>query len=222
MKRKSLIFWGLTASTTLALANPSWAMAAGNFESCTATPGNSFACVAASGYRGTDPYNVSRFSARAADGTLHSCTSYAAYRLYFSNPYMPSIANFDSAQYWASQAVSRLGATLSSTPKVGDIAWWDATGVPEVGHVAVVDGVTYTASGSIFSVKVSDDNAGRLVTTNKVFYPGVNSGTMIYPQKFIRFPSYSPGGGGGRPPVATNEPLMSSLEATVSNDGGNQ
>ena len=197
-------------------------MAAGNFESCTATTGNSYACVTVSGYRGTDPYNVSRFSVRASDGTLHSCTSYAAYRLYFSNPYMPSIANFDSAQYWASQAVSRLGATLNSTPKVGDIAWWDATGVPAVGHVAVVDAITYTASGSIFSVKVSDDNAGRLVTTNKVFYPGVNSGTMIYPQKFIRFPAYGPGGAGSRPPVATSEALTSSLETPPTMDGGTQ
>jgi len=135
---------------------------------------------------------------------------------------MPSIANFDSAQYWASQAVSRLGATLNSTPKVGDIAWWDATGVPGVGHVAVVDAITYTASGSIFSVKVSDDNAGRLVTTNKVFYPGVNSGTMIYPQKFIRFPAYGPGGAGSRPPVATSEALTSSLETPPTMDGGTQ
>lgn len=222
MKKKSFIFWGLTTSTALALANPSWAMAAGNFESCTASSANSFACVTASGYRGTDPYNVSRFSVRASDGTLHSCTAYAAYRLYFSNPYMPSISNFDSAQYWASQAVARLGATLNSTPKVGDIAWWDATGVPAVGHVAVVDSITYTPSGSVFSVKVSDDNAGRLVTTNKVFYPGVNSGTMIYPQKFIRFPAYGPGGGGSRPPVATDESLMGSLEAPIPTNSGNQ
>jgi surface antigen len=214
VNRRNSIIWGLTASTALALSNPSWAMAAGNFETCVGSSGNTYACVTSTGYKGTDPYNVSRFSVRAADGSLHSCTSYAAYRLYFGNPYMPSISNFDSAQYWASQAVARVGATLSITPRVGDIAWWDATGVPAVGHVAVVDAISYTPSGGILSIKVSDDNAGRLVTTNKTLFPGVTSGTMIYPQKFIRFPSYpANGGGGSRPPVATNEPLAS-MEGT--------
>jgi surface antigen len=222
MNRKYLIFLSLTASTALALANPSWALAAANFESCTASASNSYACVFVSGYKGLDPYNVSRFSVKAADGSLHSCTSYAAYRLYYSNPYMPSISNFDSAQYWATQAVSRLGATLSTVPKVGDIAWWDGYGAPSVGHVAVVDSISYTANGGILSVKVSDDNAGRLVTTTKVFYPGVNAGTMIYPQKFIRFPSYGSGGGGSRPPIATNGPLSSPEGAATNLDGPEQ
>ena len=222
MKKITMVFWGLTTSTTFALANPSWALAAGNFESCTAVAGNSYACVSGSGYKGTDPYNVSRFSVRATDGSLHSCTSYAAYRLYYSNPYMPSISNFDSAQYWASQAVSRVGATINSTPKVGDIAWWDATGVPAVGHVAYVDSVTYSTSGALASIKVSDDNAGRLVTTNKILYPGVNTGTMIYPQKFIRFPSYSSTGGGSRPPIAMNDLLSAPGSFEIQSDSVNQ
>ena len=222
MKKKTMVFWGLTASATLALANPSWALAAGNFESCTAVAGNSYACVSGSGYKGTDPYNVSRFSVKAPDGSLHSCTSYAAYRLYYSNPYMPSISNFDSAQYWASQAVSRVGATISGTPKVGDIAWWDATAGLELGHVAVVESVTYTATGIVYSIKVSDDNGKRLVTTNRVLFAGTTSGTIAYPQKFIRFPAYGPGGGGSRPPIAMNEPLSSIVENIPTSDNTDQ
>jgi hypothetical protein len=51
---------------------------------------------------------------------------------------------------------------------------------------------------------------------------GLTTSTAIYPQKFIRFPSYGPSGGGSRPPVATDESLMGSLEAPIATDGGNQ
>jgi surface antigen len=211
MRKRTSIFWGLALSTAITGMNPSWAMAAGNFESCISSTGNSYQCVASTGYHGTDPYNVNRFSLKAADGTLHSCTSYAAYRLYYSNPYMPAISNFDSAQYWAAEAVARVGATLNTVPKVGDIAWWDASTVPTLGHVAVVDAVTLNANGSVASIRVSDDNSGRLITTNKTLYPGINNGSIVYPQKFIRFPSIVlGGGGGGRPPVAAASPISSS------------
>ncbi len=207
MKKKHGILWGLTLSTTLTLVNPSWAIAAGNFESCISPIASSYQCVSATGYKGTDPYNVSRFSARAADGSLHSCTSYAAYRLYYSNPYMPAISNFDSAQFWATEAVSRVGATLNLIPKVGDIAWWDSSTVPTMGHVAVVDSVNLNPNGTVLSIKVSDDNSGRLITTNKTLYPAQTGGSIAYPQKFIRFPSLAAGGGGGgRPPVAASTP----------------
>lgn len=185
------------------LASPSAALAASNFESCSAMAGSSYLCVGFSGYTGTDPYNVSRFSTIAQDGTRHSCTSYAAFRLFYNNSYNPAISNFDSAQYWASQAVANAGATLSLIPQVGDVAWWAATPTLSQGHVAIVDAITYTSSGAIFAIQTSDDNAGRQVTTRKTLYPGVNAGTIKYPDKFIRFPGYlAGGGGGGRPPIA--------------------
>lgn len=206
MKGKLLGTAAILAVIKSVVSNPTSALAAlTNFESCRGTSGNTYICVAATGYMGTDPYNVSRFSVRASDGSLHSCTSYAAFRLFYSNTYNSAISNFDSAQYWAQQAVARAGATISNTPAVGDIAWWDATAVPTVGHVAVVDAITYTSSGAIYSIETSDDNAGRLITTTKTLYPGIKSGAISYPVKFIRFPGYTGngnGGGGGKPPIA--------------------
>jgi surface antigen len=217
LKNRNKAILSLALSATCVAANPSWAMAAANFESCTAVAGKSYQCVSSSGYRGTDPYNVNRFSTQAADGSLHSCTSYVAYRLFYSNPYMPQITNFDSAQFWATQAVAKVGAILAVTPKVGDVAWWSASTVPDKGHVAVVDAVTLNASGAVVSIQVSDDNARRLITTTRVLYPGVSYGSISYPEKFIRFPSLMFGGGGGKPPVATATPL-SSNDQMNSND----
>lgn len=204
MKKKTLSIGAAIFAMSSIFANPSSALAAANYESCIAAAGNSYLCVGFSGYTGTDPYNVSRYSVPAADGTRHSCTSYAAFRLYYSNTYNSAITGFNSAQYWASEAVKNAGASLATIPQVGDIAWWAAaTPNLEQGHVAVVDSITYTSSGAVYSVQTSDDNAGRLVTTRKVLYPGVNAGTMKYPDKFIRFPGYlAGGGGGGRPPIA--------------------
>lgn len=203
MKNKSISKLAGAVAFVSIFINPSGALAVTNTETCVSPSSDSYRCVGFSGYLGTDPYNVSRFSTQASDGSLHSCTSYAAFRLYYSNTYMPAISNFDSAQYWASQAVARVGATLQTIPQVGDIAWWDATAVPVVGHVAVVDSVNYNASGTVVSIQVSDDNAGRKITTTKILYPGVNTGAMVYPKKFIRFPGYmTGGGGGGRPPIA--------------------
>lgn len=209
MKKITMVFWGLTTSTTFALANPSWALAAGNFESCVANTISSYSCVSAFGYTGTDPYGVYKFGNRDSNLKWHNCTAYAAFRLYMSNPYMPAISTFHDASNWANDAVTLVGATLSMNPQVGDIAWWGSSSGLTYGHVAVVDSISYNSLGTVTSIKVSDDNAGRLITTNKVLYPGVQTGTIAYPQKFIRFPSYSSGGGGSRPPIAMNEPLSS-------------
>jgi surface antigen len=215
MKKRNSIFWGLTASTALALSNPSWAMAAGNFESCTATAASSYSCVSLYGYTGIDPYGVYQYGKKDSNGKWHNCTAYAAYRLSVANPYMPAISNFHDASAWASEAVSLTGATLGSTPKIGDVAWWGASSGLAFGHVAVVDSIAYNSTGSIVSIKVSDDNALRLVTTNRVLYPGTQTGTIRYPDNFIRFPSFpSNGGGGSRPPGIRFAPLGE--ESTVS------
>lgn len=215
MQKKFFIFWGITASTTLAVGNPSWAMAAANFESCTAITASSYSCVSSYGYTGTDPYGVYQYGKKDSNGKWHNCTAYAAYRLSVANPYMPAISYFHDASAWASEAVSIVGATLSSTPKVGDVAWWGASSGLTFGHVAVVDSVSYNSSGGIVSIKVSDDNAGRLVTTNRVLYPGTQTGTIRYPDSFIRFPSFpTTGGGGSRPPGIRFDPL--DAESTVS------
>lgn len=208
IKRQKLFVWGIAGSAALAVANPSWAIAAGNYESCTAVTANSYSCVSNYGYTGTDPYGVYLYGKKDSNGKWHNSTAYAAFRLSVSNPYMPAISYFHDASAWAVEAVSLVGATLSSTPKVGDIAWWGtSTGLP-FGHVAVVDSIALSSSDSIVSIKVSDDNAGRLVTTNRVLYPGTQTGTIRYPDGFIRFPSFpANGGGGSRPPGIRFDPL---------------
>lgn len=215
MKKRNSIYWGLTAASALALTSSSWAMAAGNFESCTASPTSSYSCVSNYGYTGTDTYGVYRYGKRDSNGKWHNCTAYAAYRLSMANPYMPAISNFHDASAWANEAVSLVGATLSSTPKIGDVAWWGSSSGLPFGHVAVVDSIAYNTTGSILSIKVSDDNALRLVTTNRVLYPGTQTGTIRYPDSFIRFPSFpANGGGGSRPPGIRFDPL--DTESTVS------
>jgi surface antigen len=214
MKRRSLIFWGLTASTALALANPSWAMAAGNYESCVAPTAARYSCVNFTGYNGYDAYGFYLHGTKATDGTWHNCLSYAAYRLSYSNAYLPGLRTFGDAKFWATQAVSVLGATLNATPQIGDIAWWDATPSNQYGHVAVVDSIVLNTSGSINYVKVSDDNALRQVSTVKTLYPGTSGGSVSYPGTFIRFPGYitnSFGGSGGKPvyPLGAANGLLS-------------
>ena len=208
MKKRYSIIWALSATTAFALSNPNWAMAAANFESCTAVTSSSYSCVSNYGYTGTDPYGVYQYGKRDSNGKWHNCTAYAAYRLSVANPYMSAISTFHDASSWATEAVSLVGATLSSTPKIGDVAWWGATSGLPFGHVAMVDTLAYNSTGSIVSIKVSDDNALRLVTTNRVLYPGTQTGTIRYPDSFIRFPSYpANGGGGSRPPGIRFDPL---------------
>ena len=197
---------------TLTLANPSWALAAGSYESCIATTKASNGCVNFTGYTGYDAYGFYTHGSTALDGTRHNCTSYVAYRLYYSNQYMPALSGFGDARLWANQAVTLVGATLNKIPQAGDIAWWDATATNASGHVAVVDSVTQSSSGAVTMVKVSDDNYGRKVTTVKTLYPGV-MGSVPYPDTFIRFPGYltnSFGGAGGKPLY----PLDATIETT--------
>lgn len=215
MKNRNKAILSLVFSASFVAANPSWAMAAGSYESCIAPTSARYSCVNFTGYSGYDAYGFYLHGTVAADGTRHNCLSYAAYRLYYSNSYMPALKFFGDARLWASQAVSRLGATTNATPQIGDVAWWDATPLNQYGHVAVVDAVITNSSGSITSVKVSDDNAFRQVTTIKTLYPGTLGGTVSYPDAFIRFPGYISngfGGAGGRPsyPLGTDITTLNS------------
>ncbi len=205
----------IVISTALFAAAPAGAWAAQNKWLCTQNSDplkNSYYCTYDWGYLGTDPYNVDRFSAIFPDGTKHSCTSFAAYMLYYSNSYQPAIANFDSAQYWDTDAVAKAHATVGSVPHIGDIAQWDAAQVSPKGHVAVVIDVVRTSSGALYSVTVADDNAGLGYTSQRVLYPSATSGVISWPHTFITFPGFSGtlglvGGGGGKPYQVTSIPV---------------
>lgn len=184
---------GITISITTATG----AFALDNIEICTGTATNRYACTAEWGYAGEDPYNVDRFSSVASDGTKHGCTSFAAFMVAAFSPWMSAISTFDSAQYWDTDAVSRTSATLSSIPHVGDIAQWNADAGLKLGHVAYVKSVVKNSSGAIQYIIVADDNGGRLVTTQRKLYPGVNTGTISWPDNFITFPKHTPSSGGG-------------------------
>jgi surface antigen len=205
----------LTSFTTivLAISSANAAFGFGNFEDCSSTAsggsGDTYTCVAWSGYTGEDGYNVDRFSTVASDGSKHSCTSFAAYMLYHENTHFKAISTFDSAQFWDNDASVLTGVTVGQVPHVGDIAQWEADSSLTQGHVAVVTAITMTGS-KVESIQTADDNAGRKVTTTKVLFPGVNSGTITWPDHFITFPGFTgiympyAGSGGGKPAIAVN------------------
>lgn len=191
-----------TITIGLSVSSYSGAFALDNVEICTATSSNSYACVAEWGYVGEDPYNVDRFSSVANNQTKHGCTSFAAYMISLFSPWMPAISNFDSAQYWDTQSDSRTPATLSAIPHAGDIAQWNADEDLDFGHVAYVKSVVRNSAGTLQYIVVADDNGGRMITTQRKLYPGIQTGTISWPDKFITFPktltgSGGTGGGGG-------------------------
>lgn len=206
------IILGAVAGITIAVSSSTGAFALDNVETCTGSASNRYACTAEWGYSGEDPYNVDRFSSVSSSGTKHGCTSFAAFMLYINSPWMSAISTFDSAQYWDTDALSRTNATLSNSPKVGDIAQWDADPGLDFGHVAYVKTVVKNSAGIVQYIIVADDNGGRLVTTQRKLYPGVTTGSISWPDNFITFPANSTGGSGGgfighemmRLPVAGN------------------
>jgi hypothetical protein len=113
------------------------------------------------------------------------------------NPWMPAISTFDSAQYWDTDATNRTSAVLSQSPRVGDIAQWNASTNLEFGHVAYVKTVVKTYGGQILYIVVADDNGGKLVTKQRKLYPRIMTGTIRWPDNFITFPKVTSGGSGG-------------------------
>ena len=162
-----------------------------NTQPCTST---SYACQTY-GYSGTDPYGYSNYSNHGANGTLHNCTSYAAYMVWLFSPLDNRWSTLGDASAWASRA-AMYGLPVGTVPHAGDIAQWDFD------HVAYVESVTKDSAGNVLTVEVTDDNYNALVTTHKFLHPG-HSEIIAYPDHFITFPKQtSGGGGGGRPPVA--------------------
>jgi len=189
------------------------AFGSGNTEDCTSpsatSGGDTYSCVSWSGYVGQDGYHVDRFSTPAPDGSLHSCTSFAAHMLWHENTHFSQISTFDSAQYWDNDASVLPGVVVSTTPHVGDIAQWEKDANLQYGHVALVTNVVMS-NGKVLYINTADDNAGRQVTTTKVLFPGTSNSVASWPDHFITFPGFSgiyyaiplTGGGGGKPPVA--------------------
>lgn len=169
-----------------------------NVETCTSPVYDSYFCVQDTGYVGEDPYDVDRFSSTdSPDHTKHGCTSFAAYMLALFNPWMQAISFFNAARSWDTDATTKVGATLVSDPNVGDIAQWDQDSKMEFGHVAYVYNVARLHNtGTILYIQVEDDNGGRNITTRRTLYPGATSGTISWPDHFIRFPKSNGSGGG--------------------------
>jgi hypothetical protein len=165
---------------------------------CVAEVPTTYRCASIFGYFGEDPYDVDRHSTYASDGTKHSCTSFAAFMLAKYNKWMPEISGFNSAQSWAVEAVNKVGATVSQTPHVGDIAQWGFSTDPETAfqHVAWVASVTISSSGKLLEIVVYDDNGGIMRNTTKRYLKAyVGSASLRWPNTFITFPKDSFGGG---------------------------
>lgn len=188
-----------TLAVAISFTGHSGAFAIVNEETCTGTIEDTYLCVSDWGYVGQDPYNVYRFSSGEINEPKHGCTSFAAYMISLFSPWMPVISNFDSAQYWDTQSDTLTPATLSVVPHVGDIAQWNADDKLEVGHVAYVKSVVRDAAGRLQHITIADDNGNRRLTTQRKLYPGVQAGTIRWPDIFITFPKTltSSGGGGG-------------------------
>jgi hypothetical protein len=158
-------------------------------------------CVAPYNYVGEDIYGVYTYNlpTTSTNGTRHSCTSFVAFMLARNNPWMPAITFFNDAEFWDTQAVTRVGATIVSTPKIGDIAQWEKNPArpKDVGHVGYVSFVSSNLSDHINYIEVIDDNGGRNVTTRKILLPQETTGTIRWPDHFIRFPERASSSGGG-------------------------
>lgn len=175
------------AGSMLVSANAAFAVGV-TTETCVSS---AYACQTW-GYTGTDAYGYYHYSSVGANGTLHNCTSYAAYVLSYTTPYDARWGTLGDASTWASRARG-YGLPVGNTPHVGDIAQWN------FGHVAYVESVAKDASGHVTSLVVTDDNYGRAVTTTKTIYVGSVGGAIAYPDNFITFPA---SGGGGKGPIA--------------------
>jgi surface antigen len=210
MYKKISVVSSLTLASVFFSATGS--LASESYETCVS---EGYLCVFPYAYMGEDPYDVDRFNEPSPyNQTKHSCTSFVAWMLAAFKPPMPEIGTFDGAYKWDNDAVNRVGATLVTVPKVGDIAQWekfDPSKPTDMGHVAYVYSVN-TWFGVLKSIQVMDDNGGRYVTTKKILYPESRNGTIPWPDHFIRFPDSRSGstGGGG---FVDRDALSASIDA---------
>jgi RTX calcium-binding nonapeptide repeat (4 copies)/CHAP domain len=113
----------------------------------------------------------------------HNCTAYAAFRLYQRG----LRSNFPSGNAYEWNTSPGV-LTAASSPVVGDIAHWDASGVgcdanaTNCGHVAYVERVNYSSSGTISSITISESKwcDGGAVR-------GIAVGTSGWPTRFLRW-----------------------------------
>lgn len=161
----------IVGATGLLMAAPS--ADAGTYLDC-----RGFSSCATKGF-GSAGYNTAYTQSfwRATAG--HNCTNYIAYRL-THNGRMTSIPEgTGSAWKWGDTARAN-GIPVTSTPQVGDVAWWNATanvGSGTGGHVAYVE-----RAYSDGSIRVSEDNYGGDFGWRKL-----TKGTA-WPTGFIRYP----------------------------------
>ena len=123
---------------------------------------------------------------RAEQSTPHwnmaagtNCTNYVAYRLTSNGRRTARPPQTNAAHTWGA-AARAAGIPVTSTPKVGSIAWWEKDVYPakKKGHVAYVERVR--ADGSIL---VSEDNMNQAFSWRRV------SKGKGWPSGFIQFPT---------------------------------
>jgi surface antigen len=200
--RGKVMFKNLSIFIGLVLGSTFFSVTASFADECKETcVSKGYLCVFPYAYMGEDPYDVDRYNSPSPyNQTKHSCTSFVAWMLANFKPWMPEISTFDGAYKWDDDAVSRVGASLVTVPKVGDIAQWekfDPTDKDDMGHVAYVTSVNKTLTGVVKSIELIDDNGGRWETTKKILYPESRKGTIAWPDHFIRFPDSLRGSSGG-------------------------
>ncbi|NJL91032.1 MAG: CHAP domain-containing protein [Coleofasciculaceae cyanobacterium SM2_1_6] len=123
------------------------------------------------------PYNAP-VSVGGTGGLTANCTWYASGRIKEMGGNTAALASMlGNANQWHNQLSN--GATISSTPRVGDIAQWSVNGE---NHVAVVEKVN--ADGSII---ISESNyAGMLHHTRTIAVGAVGAQATGWPDRFIR------------------------------------
>jgi surface antigen len=170
-----------TLFTTVLTATPAHASATGYQEVCSGFVGCTLKGYPAHGYDSV--LGLTHWGALSG----HNCTNYVAYRLAYRDRVVARPYGSASAITWRAAAI-KSGVPVSSTPRVGDVAWWDA-GAPAgtSGHVAMVEQVF-----SDGSVLVSHDNV-----VDDFAYSRFTKGGTYYPDAFLRFPPSdgSPAGG---------------------------
>lgn len=107
----------------------------------------------------------------------HNCTNYAAYMLNHNGRHTFRPSGTGDARTWAA-AAKAAGVPVSTSPRVGDIAWWPASTVGSPGHVGYVEKV-YT-DGSIL---LSEDRYG-----GDFYFKRVYRDNSYWPKGFIRHP----------------------------------
>lgn len=178
------------------IATAIFALAPANISQAATLPTqNAEFCVAADysctlfEYSGLDNYGYGDFLKPDEFGRRHNCTSYAMYMADLSAPYDSRYGGLGNATEWDNTARA-IGLKVGTIPHAGDIAQWEGS----LGHVAYVEEVHFKL-GKVWRIIVSDDNAGRRVTTKKVIYVGPKTNGISYPDAFITFPSVNGGSG---------------------------